>query len=503
MLSVASGSSVLLPPALISSHKEFSEMQSVVSDSKPALLVSTRPEIRKGCTWEITLRFSQDIIKKLNLKQIFIEKPKGRDAFYTCIKVRSKLIVPRRELGFKKVAEIENDREYIELNEHGVGTIKVKFTQRPRAVFHKHADTMILIVSLKSTKDDRILVTDEHELIFRGGTGSVHSADSRKKQIITTEIKKLNQTTTTPQHFPEIEPNNINQDSVSYSYSNSDNIPTEFVTSFPQQHSPHPTGFPTSHMTPHCEPLTPQLFENMRVEYEGSAVMNEYKDEMELYQLGWMGENGNLINTLNQAPDSNSFIHTDNDVLNDNKYFVFDNDVDSESTNSSLENSRGRKRKMDQRGSLDLGCEEYSKQGNISVGMPPIKRSRFSLEDKYYQKLFFRSLSFMTLEELRSLCAQAPVPIFVKDENSVYKWANHAFCSFILDTDSVVNKRTTELLCRTEGEEVLKSDHYLLQREGKIKTFDLLVKSQAYTVMKLYTTLRGGTKVLVGAVGTF
>lgn len=55
---------------------------------------------------------------------------------------------------------------------------KVKFTARPRAVFHKHSDMMILLVSVK--KGERAIATSETELIFRGGTGSVHSAETRK-----------------------------------------------------------------------------------------------------------------------------------------------------------------------------------------------------------------------------------------------------------------------------------------------------------------------------------
>jgi hypothetical protein len=45
-------------------------------------------------------------------------------------------------------------------------------------VFQKQSDMMILIVSLK--RGDQALCSDESELIFRGGTGSIHSADSRK-----------------------------------------------------------------------------------------------------------------------------------------------------------------------------------------------------------------------------------------------------------------------------------------------------------------------------------
>lgn len=63
-----------------------------------------------------------------------------------------------------------------------MATFRVKFTARPRTVFHKHADMMILIASL--SQGDNMVSTTSLELIFRGGTGSIHSADNRKKSTI-------------------------------------------------------------------------------------------------------------------------------------------------------------------------------------------------------------------------------------------------------------------------------------------------------------------------------
>jgi len=118
-----------------------------------------------------------------NLRHIYLEKPRqaaGRCP-YLCLKVRSKLKVPVEELGLTKVAKIENDSDYLTLNEFSVITLKVRFTTRPRVVFQKQSDMMILIVALK--RGDQVLCSDESELIFRGGTGSIHSADSRKSSI--------------------------------------------------------------------------------------------------------------------------------------------------------------------------------------------------------------------------------------------------------------------------------------------------------------------------------
>lgn len=44
----------------------------------------------------------------------------------------------------------------------------------------------------------------------------------------------------------------------------------------------------------------------------------------------------------------------------------------------------------------------------------PVKRPKYLLEVKYYQKLFFSCLQFMTLPQISAVCSRAPVPIFVK-----------------------------------------------------------------------------------------
>lgn len=168
------------------------------------LTVRTRPEIRKGCLWEIGMIFSKDFLFQHNIKDLYFEKPRvhKEGSAYLCLKVRSKIL--EKEIGFNKVAEVEKNISNIGINDAGVATLKVKFTQRPRAVFHKHSDVMILVVSVRSCMTNEVLTMDEHELIFRGGTGSVHSADSRKRQFVTpTDVESGNSsdsesTTVTP-----------------------------------------------------------------------------------------------------------------------------------------------------------------------------------------------------------------------------------------------------------------------------------------------------------------
>jgi PAS domain-containing protein len=126
-----------------------------------------------------------------------------------------------------------------------------------------------------------------------------------------------------------------------------------------------------------------------------------------------------------------------------------------------------------------------------------------SFEDKVFQKLFFRSLTFLSLEELRALAQSAPLPIFVKDEQGAYLLANPAFCSFIYDDswDAIAHRSAEDLLEAEESEPIHRADEYIKAREGNIGTFYLSVRNQDYKVMKLYTKLRDCEhKLVVGAV---
>jgi hypothetical protein len=150
---------------------------------KNDLSIYVRPEIRKSCAWDINLKFSPEIIEKEKLEQIFIEKPRGgagKSMPFLCVKVRSK-IKPVLELPFAKVGTIINESDYIECNESGTAVLRVKFTSRPRAVFHKHSDIMVLVVSLR--RGNSTICSDDRELIFRGGTGSIHSAEGRNGNL--------------------------------------------------------------------------------------------------------------------------------------------------------------------------------------------------------------------------------------------------------------------------------------------------------------------------------
>lgn len=145
-----------------------------------------------------------------------------------------------------------------------------------------------------------------------------------------------------------------------------------------------------------------------------------------------------------------------------------------------------------------------SLMSNLSeVLNPPAGAGFGSFEDKVFQKLFFRSLCFLSLEELRALAQTAPLPIFVKDEQGAYMLANPAFCSFVYDEtwETIANRSAEQLLEADESERINRADEYCREREGNIGTFYLSVKHQDYRVMKLFTKLRDcDQKLVVGAV---
>jgi hypothetical protein len=150
------------------------------------LIIQTKPEIRKGCIWEIQLKLSQKLLSEHDIKKIYILTKKKNvkldsKLFYVDLKIRSKLIRPIKEMPFGKVGAAVNEADAVDVN-NGVATLRVKFNLRPRTVFHKHADMMILVATLMH--GEKGISSTAQELIFRGGTGSVHSADSRKKAIL-------------------------------------------------------------------------------------------------------------------------------------------------------------------------------------------------------------------------------------------------------------------------------------------------------------------------------
>jgi len=208
----------------------------------------------KGVLGILVLSFPPLFSPSRKIEQIFVEKPRGvagRTMPYLCIKVRSKLIKPVLELPFTKVGNIIQDTDFVECNESGTAILRVKFTSRPRAVFHKHSDVMILLVSLR--KGNETLCSSNKELIFRGGTGSIHSAEGRnginnntvtkKRKVVESFISLENNNSVTPDSmWPLIPP-------LHHSY------PKEYIPdSLKTEPVPPPPSIPVSPLEPKIEP---------------------------------------------------------------------------------------------------------------------------------------------------------------------------------------------------------------------------------------------------------
>lgn len=221
-------------------------------DDYADFVIQTRPEIRKGCVWDISLLFSLEALTKHKLKEIYLEKPRVQreSGAYLCLKVRSKLI--QKEIGFGKVGELEHDRPFIEPNmSTGCATLKVKFMQRPRAVFHRHADVMVLVVALRSCMSNEVLMTAEHELIFRGGTGSMHSAERKKAALPFPTSSSYLIDSSTPSFTPDVSSGAHHSSSYASSASQ--------LHASSQKLSNNASHLPSTSAVAHLPPLTPSF----------------------------------------------------------------------------------------------------------------------------------------------------------------------------------------------------------------------------------------------------
>lgn len=135
---------------------------------------------------------------------------------------------------------------------------------------------------------------------------------------------------------------------------------------------------------------------------------------------------------------------------------------------------------------------------------PPAKKAK-SLEPNF-QKMFFLCLHFMTLPQIAAVSSTSPIPIFVKDSNSIFIYINPSFCNFIMGVsgvEMVVNKTGVSdvLESPTEASCVIDQDKWILtQEEGSIKTFNTFVNSKIYQILKQWVTLPDGQRVIVGVV---
>lgn len=92
----------------------------------------------------------------------------------------------------------------------------------------------------------------------------------------------------------------------------------------------------------------------------------------------------------------------------------------------------------------------------------------------------------------------------MQDSNLNYIYINSTFLSFIMDiahTPQVLNHDISVLLDRNDADQVIKQEQYLMeQEEGTIKTFEVPVRREVFRVMKQWTKLPDGSKVIIGVV---
>eukprot|EP01130_Rhizamoeba_saxonica_P015820 TRINITY_DN7167_c0_g1_i2.p1 TRINITY_DN7167_c0_g1~~TRINITY_DN7167_c0_g1_i2.p1 ORF type:complete len:102 (+),score=12.46 TRINITY_DN7167_c0_g1_i2:403-708(+) len=97
------------------------------------------------------------------------------------------------------------------------------------------------------------------------------------------------------------------------------------------------------------------------------------------------------------------------------------------------------------------------------------------------------------------------MPIFIKDENSVYIYINQPFMSFIgkisNTSENILNQNTNQVLNGLQARDtVIKHDKSLLSMEGSVKSFFVPIENMSVHVMKQCTKLRDGKMVIAGAL---
>lgn len=417
------------------------------------LEIYTRPEIRKGCLWDIQLRFNPDFVQKHQLSHIFVEKPRSatENTTFLCLKVRSKLIKPIRELPFTKVAHtVPTDGDVLFINDFSTATLKVKFTARPRAVFHKHSDMMILLVSIK--KGDKILATSEAELIFRGGTGSAHSAETRKSftpqppqhqhlaqgAILTTfsYTTPLTKRPPSPPAAPHV-PRPMLQHQLPQT-------PTSPTSTMPKSSSATPSPTPVIEL----EDYDSHQFCNDFLQNKGDTLLNNTFGTTpgtfdEILRDSDVHEFGNNVWADNIFSDFDTFSEKSQQQHQPQSQLQTQQQAPNPLSGGSSEFSvvygkrRGACLKCTSecshyRGTggpcSECGCfpamhvnidekNKYRKRKRMDYDdgtERSDKKPRYLLETKFYQKLFFNCLQYMSLQQISKVTAHAPVPLFVK-----------------------------------------------------------------------------------------
>lgn len=65
----------------------------------------------------------------------------------------------------------------------------------------------------------------------------------------------------------------------------------------------------------------------------------------------------------------------------------------------------------------------------------------------------------------------------------------------------VLNQNVAQVFDQVDADNVIKQEKYLMEQgEGTIKTFDVPIRREVYRVMKQWTKLPDGKKVIIGVV---
>lgn len=464
--------------------------------------IETRPEIRKGCVWTVDFKLSSSFVSSHDIRKIHLSPPRDPSAYFLDLRVQSKLT--QLVLPFTKAAKIALDKDYMIVNSKGVATLKVRFTARPRALFHKHADVMILDASL--LRGSEKLGSDKIELIFRGGTGSIHGAESRQPHAHVH-----------PHAHPHVhggEKDSSDEEVVAPSSS----APSAQAPPSTSSEStfPLPVDF-ASAPVPEFEDLDSSAFRDDFLRNQGDTLFYDNPDPLADSRDIWASEGLVSAFPFMDPPPAPSPSLTSSTGIVGEFTLVYGkrrgacSDCDGEcavyrgAEGPCLECGCYPTRHVD----LDApanGRKRVRENDEFASGGPPSKKPRYLLETMFFQRMFFRCLEFLSVEEISKATATSSVPIFVKDDKSRYVYINAAFAHFMMGlvttgTSKVLNATPDQILSPTEASTVSSHDRFLRENEiGEAHVFDISIKHQSFRVMKQLTTLKDGKQVIVGAV---
>ena len=151
--------------------------------------------------WPIEFVFSEELLRLCPIRDVVVAgrdkevvaKRRQRDQYVVRLKVVSTLENPKIEVDLEEVVEVVSESRVLDVYRNKA-TLEVQFKKRPRNVFHRHGDVMVLAASLYC--GEKQIAEDRQTLIFRGGTGSEHSSKSRKKKAYQAMMQTLKTSST-------------------------------------------------------------------------------------------------------------------------------------------------------------------------------------------------------------------------------------------------------------------------------------------------------------------